>query len=237
MPELPSVQSAEVLGKITRQLQRLRYLEMHPERRIDLKFGRNLADYTIKLGGLKKFLGYVRENAGSNTVLDVGAGRAVAVDELAVNPMSEGLHLVATGLVHPPEVGGQTPRVPFLVTSGEFLEGVEDTSVGGIIAVDSLIYSASPESVVDTFDRVLTPGGAVKASMLISRPHDLRNFTTAISKDYFSLFQKKGYDVAVDETGKILLAIKPGGSSDITAAALLLQDLPQETPPHGIEQL
>src|SRR4051812_16572686 len=61
---------------------------------------RRLDVYIDGLGGLGLTLKHIRALGASNLIIDVGAGDACAINELAAHPdFSEGLEFAATGLI------------------------------------------------------------------------------------------------------------------------------------------
>jgi len=178
---------------------------------------RDLNSYLSKLGGLAHFLDYVESRCP--VAVDIGAGHAVAVNQMAEDT-DRNLKYLATGMVRP--VDYNSARVPYLETGAEVLQGIDDDSVGGVLAVHSIIFSAAPDMVVDAIDRVLVDGGVVKTNLVINQGGDYVPRSQGVLQ---SELVAKDYDVALDESGKVLLALKPGGYRVIGARALLRADL------------
>ncbi len=178
---------------------------------------RDLTSYLSKLGGLAHFLDYVESTHPS--VVDIGAGHAVAVNQLA-DSANGNLKYLATGMVRPSDYS--SPKVPYLEAGAEVLLGIDDESIGGVLAVHSIIFSAAPDMVVDAIDRVLVDGGAIKTNLVINKNGE---YVPQTQDALQSELAAKDYDVALAPSGKILLALKPGGHSAIGAHALLQADL------------
>lgn len=179
------------------------------------------------LGGLDAFCGYVRTQTTSRHLLDIGAGNAVGINELAASPLGRDLRVTATGLVAPYTSDEQPEKVPYIVTSGEFLDGVQGP-IGGITALYSITYSPAPLLVVEAIDAVLEPGGVLKAGLYPLRwpnPRDLDRMSLLPAFDEY--FSDMGYDTASHDaiSSTIFVAKKPGGSSSLTAKELLTVDL------------
>lgn len=179
---------------------------------------RDLDSYLLKLGGLAHLIDYVAQS-GRGDVIDIGAGQAVAVNQLAQHRMGRALRYLATGIVKPPDYDG---NVPYLQTGAEALEGIDSQSAGGVFAVHSIIFSVAPDMVVEALDKVLVAGGVVKTNLVLSQAG---NYVPPSQGAFLPAFEAKGYDTAVDPSGKVLLAMKPGGVLDVDASTLLHADL------------
>jgi ubiquinone/menaquinone biosynthesis C-methylase UbiE len=172
-------------------------------------------EYAHQLAGLEHLFSYVR-NLPSKTVLDIGSGTTEGVHDISQNAIAEGLHFEATVLRPRSEIAENLGLKDTHITSGEVLRGIPDASIGCIIALHSLRYSAAPELAAKSIHRVLVPGGVLKAAKL----------EHAFSKIYDTL-ETLGYDINVYEIWggtSVLLAIKPGNISGMTAAQLLQLD-------------
>ena len=173
-------------------------------------------EYMQGLGGVAHLFSYIK-TLPSKTVLDVGAGTTHGAHQLSRTSFAQGLHFEATILRDRPEIQHYLGSKNIHVTSVETLRGIPDSSVGCVIAVQSLRYSGAPALAVQSIDRVLVPGGVLKASSLID--------AFAIVRD--SLV-KLGYDVAFEKKfpeTRALLGIKPGGPLGPSAAELLNDDV------------
>lgn len=185
---------------------------------------RDIIAYLEKFEGLSELFAYVRDNTESRSIVDIGAGRrAVGVNQLAANELGQGLSFSATGVVGPDE---GYKGVPFLVASGENLEGIPDASVGGVLGMYSITYTYAPETVVREIDRILVPGGVVKTRLIrrdeISRGHV--GLYIATPDHYLPHLKSRGFDCALNDEGNIILAIKSGNRSGADAAELLRRD-------------
>jgi len=173
------------------------------------------ADYIQELGGVRHLFSYVK-TLGNPKVLDIGAGTTRGVSELAQSALSEGLDFEATVLRNRLGVKENLGEEQTHITSAETLRGIPDLSVACVIAVYSTSYSDAPNLVIESIDRVLVPGGAVKMGGY-----------EKIFNQFIHLLQARGYDVDDREKWgefRVLLAIKPGGASTVTAAELIKAD-------------
>jgi hypothetical protein len=183
-----------------------------------------LAEYERDFNGLDATLDYVRDHTDSKVVAIVGADTGVAANELADNESQRtdgrNLTVVATGLLRPQNYSGS---VPYFETSGEYLEGLP--TVGGVIAKSSITYTRSPRRVVMALDRILSPGGVIETylSPYYAALHARMGIFVSTQDDFLPLLRAKGYDVATSGLS-ILVAIKPGNTSGITAADLLARN-------------
>lgn len=184
--------------------------------------------YIDVLKGIGNILSYVK-GLSIPTILDVGTGKAKAISDLRLGPYGQGLRFIGTGLVEYPEtidnLGG---KENFRQTAGEFLAGIEDHSIGGIIAVYSVANSKAIGRVARQFDRVLIEGGVIKVNF--HEQSRQRRFARAL--------KKMGYDVAtawkphITETlpkvSVTIVAVKPQKGErqfSTTAKQLLEADL------------
>lgn len=188
---------------------------------------------TTGLAGLEYFFGYVSSLQGSGRVLDIGAGTTRGAHDLSLFVKPMGLDVEATVLTDPPQQPLTLPPDKVHLTSAEYLEGVNDESVDGIIAFSSIMYSVSPELTIRRINQVLPPGGALKATFnphnrdifIEGRPEELigRN-----SDAFVGELERLGYDVALDKRFDygfdVLLAIKPGNEDQKSASQILEAD-------------
>lgn len=182
--------------------------------------------YVGELAGVENLFAYVR-NLPSKIILDIGAGTTSAIAEIADNEMAKGLQFKATVLRSRAEITNNLGSENIHITSAEMLRGIADTSVGAIIAVHSLRYSAAPELAAKSIDRVLVPGGVFKGAKLKDSFGPILDTLSAL-----------GYDIAEHEKwggADIMLAIKPGNTSGNAAEEILKADL--ETRDKQIESL
>jgi ubiquinone/menaquinone biosynthesis C-methylase UbiE len=179
--------------------------------------------------GLANFLDYLRNLRLGGLVLDVGAGTTRAVAQLSDSYLGRDLTFGATILTRMKEISENLGFERTIETEVEKLRGVNDKSVTGVISFSALAYSAAPQLAVRSIDRVLIPGGAVKANFKFppsSEEHSARRFSK--THDEFSdTFLKLGYDIALGEAFQFvtMVAIKPGGQKSISAKELLNSDV------------
>jgi hypothetical protein len=76
--------------------------------------------------------------------------------------------------------------------------------------------------VVSSLDRILVDGGVVKTNVVLNQGG---NYVPPTQSAFQSEFALGGYDVALDPSGKVLLAMKPGAENPIGAPELLQADL------------
>ena len=162
-------------------------------------WNRDMMDYVNWLSGISIFLDYARNIKENGRILDIGSGKNVGITEIARSKMGEGLSFIGTNLSKVPGLVEDTSPARIIRTSAEVLHGVEDESISGILSLTSIAYSESPLMVATSMDRVLVPGGAIKAFF------NPRNCETDFSRQYnykthdeFSnALRNMGYDVAV----------------------------------------
>lgn len=186
---------------------------------------RKLRSYIGAFAGLTVLFDYIKTIDDHGTVLDIGAGEGLALSELAHSEIGSQLDFIGTVLTPPKE----KPPVKIINTSAENLFGIPNNSVTGIISCYGLGYSAAAALAARRIDEVLVPGAPLKAtfhrwnpsSEYMDNHHGLQD-----AGGFLNELKKLDYDVAAQKHrgGEILLAIKPGGDPDITAADLLSQD-------------
>ncbi len=174
---------------------------------------RDMGEYQVVLGGLANYFDYIKQNKdrlGSSLVIDVGAGKGVAVRTMKMNPMTEGLSIGATVLKVTNEVRENVGEDLLYATPVEKLRGINDNSVAGIISVYGMAYSQVPSEAVASVDRVLVPGGVVKAVFNHKRIESSTNLNQLTPEDFAREFYKRNYDVIIPEyqMSKVLLALK-----------------------------
>jgi len=172
-------------------------------------------DYIENLDGVKHLFSYIRK-LSSNTILDIGAGTTRGIADISKSILGQQLHFEATVLTHKATEANMLGKEDVHVTSAEMLRGIPDNSVGGIISVQSLRYSKAPMLAAQSIDRVLVPGGVFKAAWLLQN-----------ADEFYKTFRELGYDIAYNEAWEkdhIMLAIKKGNPTKITAAQLLAAD-------------
>jgi len=218
----------EELGERDRIVKQIRWARgIEEDRHIVLE--RTLVGYIGNLRGLKHLLEYLRQqtsNLKSNTILDVGAGLTIAISELERLPLGKGFNFLATVLKGHPEIEVHLGMERVHITSVERLRGVRNKSIACVLGVFSIAYSASPRLAIQQIDRVLVPGGILKASFqhseFVEEEHKIRTH-----HEFTSTLKELGYDVAIientDDEAEIVLAIKPG-LNGISAKELINQD-------------
>ena len=191
---------------------------------------RDLIEYFKYIGGLSSYLEYLGKLGNQMNVLDIGSGTNKGITELARTRLGRSYNFIATNLSRVPGSIDDTKPVKIIHTSAEVLRGIEDKSINGIIAIASIAYSEAPTLVASSFDRVLVPGGAIKASFKrINRENDFSiDFKYKDHYPFSSVFLEMGYDVSVDPRvdEAIMVAIKPGGPPAQSAEDLLKIDTP-----------
>lgn len=192
------------------------------------KINRDANAYEEHLRGFKHFLKYL-ENIGGN-ILDIGAGQSIALAE-ALDEYGIQLPIIATCLLYPP----QNPNLKngrIILTSGELLNGIPNSSIAGAIALHSIGYSQHQKRIAERLDEVLKPGAPIKATFrnMAGEPESTRLFfdkTGFQPPDEFSATLKNlGYDITFYSTinHTILLAVKPNGTNNISAKELMDKD-------------
>ncbi|HSX53575.1 MAG TPA: hypothetical protein VLF90_04430 [Patescibacteria group bacterium] len=189
----------------------------------------SLLDYLQSAKGLLTFLTHSRGSSAPN-ILEIGSGTGTALTQIAESQFGDGLSFIGTNLLNRPKPG--SPQVVLRQTTAEVLRGIAPRSVGGVLSIGSMAFSSAPELVIDTIDRKLVKGAAIKATFRAKhsyglewdekydawgyRPHD------AFSKE----LRRRRFDVAVmeNEGDDVLVAIKPGVRNIATARELLEQD-------------
>lgn len=178
--------------------------------------------YVEEFRGVKQLFDYVR-TLKTPLVLDIGAGTTRGVASLSHSLYGTRLAFEATVLRHPPVTLKEGGVGHVYHTSVERLRGVQDNSVGCILGMLSIAYSADPALAIQNIDRVLAPGGVLKARFYrIKAPPE--EFKPKQAGAFIQELEKRGYDIAVDNYEKgVVLAIKPGGNGDAPSASALLR--------------
>ena len=185
---------------------------------------RDAEQLIIALGGVEHMFNQVR-TLPSNVILDIGGGTTIGINEIAESSLGHGLDFHATVLTHKDEIQRHLGRARTHHTPVETLRKIPSNSVGGIIGTYSIGYSPAPELAVLSIDRVLVPGGVLKATFNLPdippSPHGLNTAAAFIRE-----LEKKGYATAPINRAQsaVLLAVKPGSSS-VSAKTLLEQDI------------
>lgn len=181
----------------------------------------DLSQYLVKLQGLTAFMDYIRKLRVNGVVLDIGAGTTRAVSQLEKSPLGRDLSFRATVLSRDPRIEDNLGFDRVIQTEVERLKGIEDQSVSGVISRTGIEYSANPQAAIASINRILIPGGAIKACF----SHESIDFGQ--THDRFSdALLDLGYDVAISPTytTMALLAIKPGGNLAIGVEKLMGSD-------------
>ncbi len=209
--------------QIADQLRDARSRERNPEH---YPVGRNAKSYREWLREVRHLLKYVSKLA-SNIVLDIG-GSPQAMKEFSNSHDGKGLRFEVVTLRKTPEVEEQQGTQRVHLTSVESLRGIADSSVGCVLSVFSIAYSAVPELAVKSLDRVLVPGGVFKGTFdsPYSSPGQVAEGLKR-ADEFIVEFKKLGYDVKheiQEDISDVVLAIKPGNQSKITAKDLYEAD-------------
>ena len=189
---------------------------------------RSAISYLYALRGVEELLTYIEALTTNPLLLDVGAGTARGVHELASIAQRLGYNTRFAGTVlDKASVHSfpQHPKIPIIQTSVEKLEGIEDRSVAAITGVHSVQYSADPTLSVSQIDRVLIPGGVFKVVYTVGLPKGSFASTQHNFKELEDEFWRRGYDLKSvfyseeeDHTlDWVLLGIKSGTSSQSAA--------------------
>ncbi|MBL8029939.1 MAG: class I SAM-dependent methyltransferase [Candidatus Doudnabacteria bacterium] len=230
--------------KIAEQINNARKQETAPESLVGNKYitSRSGREVVYRMGGLMHVFEYVK-TLSSNRILDIGTGSGNAAKKISQMPMAQGLDFSVTALSRDPELFRNFPPDKARLTGTETLRGIKNNSVGGILAMYSVAYSAYPNLAIKRLDEVLVPGGIFKG--VFANLGKSVNYSGSVAKDYEqfeNVFKKLGYDVAslpvyntasVEAGGldiqlhrnSVLLAIKPGNSNAPEAIKLLDEDL------------
>lgn len=187
----------------------------------------SLTDYLKAAKGLLAFLDHTRERQPA--MLEIGSGTATALDQLAENQLGYGLTLMGTVLRHLRET---KPNVTLRTTPAEILHRVPAKSVGGILSLGGIAFSAVPELVVNNINRTLVKGGILKATFRASHSYGQEwdekydEWGYRLHDPFSQELQRRRFDVAVMETevDDIMVAIKPGVRKIATAQELLQED-------------
>ncbi|HVZ12682.1 MAG TPA: hypothetical protein VG965_06665 [Patescibacteria group bacterium] len=173
-------------------------------------------EYIRELYGLEAFFSYVKY-IGAKQVVDVGAGFGFGVADLRDQyKYADGLNFYATNLSDNEGLARNIPEEHVYLTSAEEMEGLEPETVGGIIALNSIAYSVSPETVTKRFDEILVPGGIIKASFRHRLDDQYKEYGFQTADEFIEFWSQLDYDLAVYK-GLVVVAIKPGGNYGATA--------------------
>ncbi len=198
------------------------------DRAEDYFFDRSGVQYVFELSGVQHLFDYVR-GLKSRKILDIGAGYTRGIHDLAESSLGTGLEFEATVLSNFPGIDAHLGRENVTVTSAEVLRGIGSESIGCIISIYSIAYSAEPKLAIESINRVLVPGGILKAVFLPNEERRTSGLEPKYSKEFEDVLTSLGYDVAMREGdgGDVIVAIKPllGSVSPVSAAVLVNGDL------------
>ncbi len=196
------------------QIREMRRLEREEGWVLSEQWNRDVVDYLDSLNGIYGLLNYLKE-LGNSSILDIGAGGKRAITELAKGKLGRDFNFYATILTG--DTGSEISNLAFRKTSAEALRGIEDSSIGLVLASSSIAYSKAMPLVVESVDRVLIPGGVIKSVFKESgqsHSRDLRQTSGEAEK----LFSLKGYDIF--SSNGIMLAVKSGFAKARSASSL-----------------
>lgn len=177
------------------------------------------SEYISSLGGVEATLQYIK-SLDSKLVIDVGTGTSQGISDIAKSKLGEGLEFKGTTVTWLNELNQHLGKDRVLITSAESLRGIENNSVGGILALYSISYTAQPQQVVARFDQVLVEGGVVK---MVTHADQKSRSGHRTFESFLNAFKELGYDI--NESERILLAVKP--SSDKSKPSIKAGDLMQ----------
>ncbi len=210
---------------VTAALQAMRrFDETHGKRYV---MNRSGSEYLTHLGGLEYLFAYLATLKGQARIVDIGAGTTRGAAELTPLANRYGLDVEATVIA--PYVEEERPHLPeekIHMTAAEYLDGFDNNSVRGMLALGSIMYSAVPALAIARIDQVLVPGGVLKAAFsptdtVCSEPGKYMQTSTPFEES----LKRRGYDIAtnrsISDQFDILVAVKPG---DIMGNAQFLLD-------------
>ncbi|MBN2096757.1 hypothetical protein JW752_05210 [Candidatus Peregrinibacteria bacterium] len=195
---------------------------------------RSPESYVESLRGVDAFFSHVRK-LPKKQIIDLGTGTARAIHGLSEGLMGEGLSFKGIDVVRPDQLNDLIGNEHFIETSVEELGGIDDESCGGLLSVaGALSYTASIPLSILSIDRVLVPGGILKASLSPGLgnkkwPYNERN------RQIIDWLKSLGYDVSLKKVylkkangaripNVVLIAIKPP-LQETSAKELLEKDL------------
>lgn len=195
---------------------------------------RNELVYRHSFKGLGATFDHVR-GLESKVVLDIGTGTSRGISEMSKSEYGKGLEFKGTSVTALlPEFDKYLGRENITITSAESLQGIENNSIGCVLALHSMSYTAEPQYVVARLNEVLVEGGVVKA--VVDQNKRNQHFKEKDARRFVSAFKKLGYSVATSQN--LVLAIKPfrdKSKSQVTAQDLIRQD--KEGMPNVLEDL
>ncbi len=167
---------------------------------------RSGALYIDGLEGLANLFRYVKDNVSSKVVLDIGTGSSRGISRISRSTIGEGLEFKATALTIHPDTEKNLGLKNITLTSSETLRGFETNSIGCILGLFSIAYSADMPSTVARINQILVPGGVIKARFdQIHNPQAYIGMKT--TAEFVQLLTNLDYDISNE--GGIVIAIKP----------------------------
>lgn len=196
-------------------------------------FNRGAHHYVAILHGLSYLFDYLRQVGTSNRIVDIGGGITRAAYQLSLDPMTQGLEVWATVLRKEPAMLRFLHPLRVIETSVEYLDGIDKESVVGVLSTVSIGYSVAPEYAIRRIDEILVPGGVIKAtfnngdfSMAEFKKHN--RFTTELARLGYDVETHPHKVVSMEPPWSVVLAVKPGQNSGISAKELFQRDLNDE---------
>jgi ubiquinone/menaquinone biosynthesis C-methylase UbiE len=183
--------------------------------RSDNTFNRSGVEYVKQLLGIRYSLEYIRLlNPGEKAVvLDEGAGTTRGISHISNSVIGSGLDFRATVLSTDSRVLRYLGLDKTRITSIEVLEGIEDNSISLITSVfGGMSNTPAPEMAVEQIDRVLKPGGVLKAKL--GRNHYV----------YQTFLEGMGYGVYEKALDRLLILIAIKGRDALLAEKLFELD-------------
>lgn len=229
--ELPT----ELRKPLASQLKQVRTIEQKRGDGTDeFTINRSYNEYDDALLGVSTFLDYVKQESKSKVVVDIGTGKGLGFAEI-MEFLGEGLTPIGVGLTYNPEMKRYLGDGHIRITPVERLKGFANESVGAVLGVHSLQYSAFPDQAVLRLDEILEPGGLIKSAFAnIDKDMDpddqefVKKYQFKSAKVFADLLRKKGYETLVhgglNEANEVLIARKPGGKSSTLLSEILETD-------------
>lgn len=179
---------------------------------------RGAIGYAIYMKGYKALYDHAR-HIGVPRVLDLGVGSGHGVDEISRLPFSKGVVFEGTSL-YPKK---RHNDIPVHITSGENMSRLPACAYGVVQGVFSVAYSSEPERIAVSTDRLLAPGGCFKFVCKLPGRKGVDGAPELHTPDFFKkAFEELGYTVYIN--GRIIMGVKPGGSTERSAQELYEAD-------------
>ncbi len=200
---------------------------------------RDLVEYAIDLSGLGATIEHVVKNGQTKRILDRGAGKGMALIDLIALKENQGVTFEGTGLIAPAALDSLAAdkRPVVSLTPAEILK-VSNDSYDAIFSDFGLGY-AEPALAMKRIDQLLAPGGILKFSCTVERlkgghhPKGLHAPSEFVSElvalgypqqNIFVVEVPEDADPKTNTTHAIIVAIKPGGATTITAEEVFQND-------------